>query len=74
MGRCQYTLAKDAHKNFVVLTKNQPCGNGKVTCTNSVTVTVKGLKIHVARGPRVTVFGFSVRLPYNNKGKKMSPD
>ena len=70
MGRCQYTLAKDAHKNFIVLTKNKPCGNGKVTCTDSVTVTVKGLTIHVRRGGQVTVFGASVRLPYKNKGKK----
>ena len=66
MGRCEYVLAKDV-ENFEVLQKNVVCGHG-VTCANSVTVTVKGIKIHVARGGQVTVFGISANLPYTNRG------
>ena len=69
MGRCQYVLAKDSENKFEVLQKNERC-NGRATCTNAVTVTVKGLKIHVAKGGQVTVFGIAKRLPYNNKGIK----
>ena len=68
MGKCQYVLAKHPGK-FEVLQKNEPCGNGKVTCTKAITVKVKGLTIHVIRGGLVTVDGASVTPPYNNKGK-----
>ena len=72
MGRCQYVLAKDSENKFEVLQKNEICNGVATTCTNAITVTVKGLKIHVAKGGQLTVFGISVRLPYNNRGKKMN--
>ena len=72
MSLCQYILVKDAEDKFEVLENNVACGsNNRVTCANSVTVTVKGIKIHVARGGQVTVFGFTVNLPYTNKGRRL---
>ena len=70
MGLCQYVLVKDADDKFEVLQNNVGCGShNAVTCANSVTATVKGIKIHVVRGGQVTVFGFTVNLPYTNKGR-----
>ena len=72
MGRCQYVLVKDIGEKFEVLQKNVGCQwNNRVTCANSVTVTVKGIKIHVARGGQVTVFGLTVTLPYTNRGRRL---
>ena len=72
MGLCQYVLVKDVENKFEVLQNNVGCGShNEVTCANSVTVTVKGIKIHVVRGGKVTVFGFTVNLPYTNKGRRL---
>ena len=68
MGKCQYVLAKHTG-TFEVLQKNVPCGNGKVTCTQEITVNVKGLKISVVRGGVVSVDKKPVILPYYYKGK-----
>ena len=69
MGRCQYVLTKRTGI-FKVLHKTERCGTGKVTCTKSVTVLLKGFTIHVDRGGVLTVNKLLVTPPYINQGKK----
>ena len=68
MGVCDYVLAKDVDNNFLVVTKNERC-NGRFSCVNSVTVTVKGLKIKILKGGHFTIFGIAKTSPYRNQGK-----
>ena len=69
MGKCEYILAKDSVNNwFEVRQVNEPCGNGKVTCTRSLSITFPGLVINLERG-EVTVNGSAVTLPANYGGK-----
>lgn len=69
MGKCEYVLAKDSQKKFVIIQDNEPCGRKKASCTNAITLKIKGFEIRLVRGGNVTVNGTSVTLPYNNKGK-----
>ncbi|XP_028410566.1 IgGFc-binding protein-like [Dendronephthya gigantea] len=51
MGKCEYVLAKDRVNNtFEIRQENEPCGNGLVTCTKSITVIFPGLTIKLQRG------------------------
>ncbi|XP_028406465.1 uncharacterized protein LOC114528955 [Dendronephthya gigantea] len=51
MGKCEYVLAKDRVNNtFEIRQENEPCGNGLVTCTKSITVIFRGLIIKLQRG------------------------
>ena len=69
MGKCEYVLAKDSVNNlFEVRQVNEPCGNSKVTCTKSVSITFPELVINLERG-LVTVNGSAVTLPANYGGK-----
>ena len=68
MGKCEYILAKDSKESFVVLQDNEPCGRGKATCTNAVTVKIKGLIIYQSRGENVLVNDTNITLPYANQG------
>ena len=67
MGICKYVLAKDLDNSFLVMTKNYRC-NGRASCVEIVSVSVKGLAIEMKRGGSLTVFGATVQLPYNNQG------
>ena len=67
MGTCKYVLAKDLDNSFLVMTKNYRC-NGRASCVEIVSVSVKGLAIEMKRGGSLTVFGATVPLPYNNQG------
>lgn len=69
MGKCQYVLAKDVEKKFLIIQDNELCGRRKASCTNSITLKVKNLNIKLERGGTVTVAEKNVSLPYNNKGK-----
>ena len=68
MGKCEYILAKDSKERFVVLQDNEPCGRGKATCTNAVTVKIKGSIIYQSRGGNVLVNDTNITLPYANQG------
>jgi integrin beta 3 len=68
MGICKYVLAKNLDNSFLVMTKNSRC-NGRASCVEAVSVSVKGLAIEMKRGGSLTVFGATVTLPYNNQGK-----
>ena len=70
MGVCEYVLSKDLSNNFLILTKNERCNGPHFSCVFSVTVTIKGLKIKIARGGLFTVFGVRKNAPYSNQGKK----
>ncbi|XP_028410605.1 von Willebrand factor-like [Dendronephthya gigantea] len=67
-GKCGYVLSEDIDNKFKVHSENDPCNGGRFTCTKAITVKVKGLTIHVARGGHVKVFGITVALPYNKQG------
>eukprot|EP00058_Branchiostoma_floridae_P011265 XP_002596753.1 hypothetical protein BRAFLDRAFT_73747 [Branchiostoma floridae] len=79
-GDCSYVLAKEAVNNsFTVTAENVPCGSSGVTCTKSVTVTIKGtdiLMVHpvfsastlVSTGRVVRVNGVVVNLPKYYEG------
>lgn len=70
MGKCEYVLAKVSEGDkFSIIQDNEHCGRKKASCTNAVTLKVKGLNIRVERGGNVTVDGTPAKLPYNNKGK-----
>lgn len=69
MGKCQYVFAKHVG-TFEVLQKNAPCGRSGATCTQEITVNVKGIKIHIVRGGAVTIGGVPATPPYNHEGRK----
>ena len=65
MGKCEYVLAKDSvNGTFEIIQANEPCGNGQVTCTRSVTVTFGTLNIELRRGMTL-VNGAEINLPQN---------
>ena len=69
MGKCEYVLAKDSMYNwFEIRQVNEACGNGKVSCTKSVSVIFPNATINLWRGS-VGVNGTSVNLPVYGKGK-----
>ncbi|CAB4005214.1 Hypothetical predicted protein [Paramuricea clavata] len=68
MGKCEYVLAKDSNETFMILQDSEPCGRGKATCTNAVTVNIQGTIIYLRRGENVLVNGANVTLPYSNQG------
>ena len=69
MGKCRYVFAKHVG-TFEVLQKNARCGGSGATCTQEITVNVKGIKIHIVRGGPVTIGGVPVTPPYNRAGRK----
>ena len=65
MGKCEYVLAKDiVNGTFEIRQANEPCGNGQVTCTRSVTVIFGALNIELRRGMTL-VNGAEINLPQN---------
>ena len=69
MGKCEYVLAKDSISNwFEVRQVNEACGNGRVSCTKSLSVTFPRIVIDLQRGS-VAVNSTNVVLPFNHGGK-----
>ena len=69
MGKCEYVLAKDSISNwFEVRQVNEACGNGRVSCTKSLSVIFPRIVIDLQRGS-VAVNRTNVVLPYNYGGK-----
>ena len=69
MGRCEYVLAKDSVNNtFEIRQVNEPCGNGNVSCTKSLTVIFPNVTIQLLRGS-VKVNDAEVDLPRYYEGK-----
>ena len=69
MGRCEYILAKDSVNNtFEIRQVNEPCGNGNVSCTKSLTVIFPNVTIQLLRGS-VVVNDSEVDLPVSYEGK-----
>ena len=51
MGRCEYVLAKDYVTNmFEIRQVNEPCGNGRPSCTKSLTLMFSNVTIDLLRG------------------------
>ena len=51
MGRCEYVLAKDYVTNmFEIKQVNEPCGNGRPSCTKSLTLIFPNVTIDLLRG------------------------
>jgi hypothetical protein len=69
MGRCEYVLAKDSVNNtFEIRQVNEPCGNGNVSCTKSLTVIFPNVTIQLLRGTVVVNYS-EVDLPRYYEGK-----
>ena len=69
MGTCEYVLAKDSITDlFEIRQVNEACGNGKVSCTKSVSVMFPGISVDLQRGS-VAVNGSNVNLPFHYRGK-----
>lgn len=68
MGICEYVLAKDRNNLFEIRQVNEPCGNGFVSCTLSLSVMIPGYVVILERN-RVEVNGLTVLLPVNYLGK-----
>ena len=49
MGRCEYVLAK-VNNTFEIRQVNEPCGNGRPSCTKSLTVVLPTVTIQLLRG------------------------
>lgn len=68
MGMCEYILAKDSNDVFEIRQVNEPCGNGLVTCTQSLSLIIPGFIVNLERN-RVKVNGSTITLPANYTGK-----
>ena len=69
MGKCEYVLAKDSMYNlFEIRQVNEACGNGRVSCTKSVSVIFGNLTITLKRGS-VIKNGRVVSLSTSYEGK-----
>ena len=69
MGMCEYVLAKDSRNGiFEIRQVNEPCGNGFVACTQSLSLVIPGFIVTLERN-RVRVNGSTVTLPANYTGE-----
>ena len=68
MGMCEYVLARDSRNSiFEIRQVNEPCGNGLVACTKSLSLVIPGFIVSLERN-RVKVNGSTVSLPVNYTG------
>ena len=68
MGMCEYVLARDTNGVFEIRQVNEPCGNGLVACTQSLSLIIPGYIVILERN-RVKVNGSTISLPANYTGK-----
>ena len=68
MGMCEYVLAKDSNNVFEIRQVNEPCGNGLVACTQSLSLVIPGFIVNLERN-EVKVNGSTITLPANYTGK-----
>ena len=69
MGRCEYVLARD-NNTFEIRQVNEPCGNGRPSCTKSLTVIFRTVTIQLRRGI-VIVNDTVIASPTSYEGKFM---
>ena len=69
MGRCEYVLARD-NNTFEIRQVNEPCGNGRPSCTKSLTVIFPTVTIQLRRGS-VIVNDTVIASPTSYEGKFM---
>ena len=65
---CEYVLAKDSNNVFEIRQVNEPCGNGLVACTQSLSLVIPGFIVNLERNG-VKVNGSTITLPANYTGK-----
>ena len=68
MGRCEYVLAK-VNNSFEIRQVNEPCGNGRLSCTKSLTLMFPNVTIQLLR-ESVVVNGTTIEsFPKSYDGK-----
>ena len=68
MGRCEYVLARD-NNTFEIRQVNEPCGNGRPSCTKSLTITFPNVTIQLLRGSVVVNDTTIDTFPKSYEGK-----